>query len=84
MNAVPPTTAVKRNRAHNVDTDRLAERRDFLLVHVLPDFAGSRMDFAVRAYELQAIENVLEDRDWLAPSDRGTVRGNVRVDSLAV
>lgn len=75
---VPPTTAVKRNRAHNVDTDRLVARRAFLIGDVLPDFAEARCDFAARAYELQAIENVLVRRDVLSPTDRRTLHGNER------
>lgn len=68
---VPPSTAVKRNRAHNVDTDRLRARRAYLLAKGFRDY-DSRMDFAVRALELRAIENVLVDRRALPASERRT------------
>lgn len=73
---VPVTTAVKRKRAHNVDTARLLGRRSHLIERVMVRFEGSRADFAVRAFELQAIENVLVHRGALAEADRRTSHGN--------
>lgn len=72
---VPASTAIRRSRAHNVDTDRLMRRRAFL--HDLCIVNGgrtlaTRMDFAMRAAELTAIETALVNRGALAPADRIT------------
>lgn len=76
MDLVPPTVAVKRNRAHNVESPRLVVRRNHLLGQMATGVFDSRMDFAVRAYELQAIENVLVSRDLLSDVGRRTSPGN--------
>lgn len=77
MDFVAPSTSVKRNRAHNVDTNRLRCRRAFIISNVLGGkFDGPRCDFAARAYELQAIENVLVRREALAMTDRRTLHAN--------
>lgn len=72
---VPATTAIRRSRVGNVDTDRLMRRRAFL--HDLCIVNGgrtlaTRMDFAMRAAELTAIETALCDRGDLSPADRIT------------
>lgn len=69
MTFVPPSTAVKRNRAHNVDTDRLRARRAYLIVHLTDE--DNRHDFAMRSYELQA--TVLIDRHAIPASERRTL-----------
>jgi hypothetical protein len=71
---VPASKSIKRNRAHNVDTDRLLRRQEFLvnMIKNSNSFFEARYDFAVKALELHAIENVLEDRQ--AISTRNTVR----------
>lgn len=74
---IPPSTRLRRNRVHNHTTDTLRNRRAYMLAN-LRDIADSRMDFAYKAYELQAIENVLVDRGDLALADRRTVAGNQR------
>lgn len=79
MSSVPPTTAIRRNRAHNVDTPRLLDRRAWLIAQMSVGAFDSRMDFAVRAYELQAIENVLVHRGVLSEEARQTMYGNDRV-----
>ena len=72
---VPATTAVKRSRAHNVDTDRLLRRRTFLhgwVKHGHRQLDVTRADFGARAAELTVIENVLVDRGAIAVHDRLT------------
>lgn len=81
MSTVPATVAVKRNRAHNVDTARLVSRRLFLVEQMAAGAFDSRMDFAVRAYELQAIENVLVRREIISPEARQTLYGNDKVSA---
>jgi len=71
---VPVTTPVKRNRAQNIDTERLSARRIFLidlLVNRSRELEN-RIDFVVRVAELSCIENVLNDRGVLAVADRTT------------
>lgn len=67
---VPPSTSIRRNRAHNIDTDRLRARRAYLILNMTNE--DSRHDFAMRAYELQAIENVLVDRGAFPATERRT------------
>jgi hypothetical protein len=65
---VPATTPIKRNRAGNIDTDRLLRRRHFLIGLLIIDGGRSlatRMDFAMRAAEFTAINNVLVSRHVL-------------------
>lgn len=77
MDIVPPTAPVKRNRVANVDSIRLVRRRRYMIEN-LSTIADSRMEFAYRAYELQAIENALVTRGLLSPADRRTTYGNDR------
>ena len=57
-------TAVKRNRAGNVNTDRLIRRWAFLVgqVHLHSDTFTTRHNWVVRVAEMQAIQRVLLDR----------------------
>lgn len=73
---VHPSTRIRRNRAHNVDTDRLRNRRARLIIEMRDRVHDSRQDMAVRAYELQAIENVLVRRGKLPACERYTLAGN--------
>lgn len=73
---VHPSTPVRRNRAHNVDTDRLRNRRAFLIIGMVNRVHDSRQDMAVRAYELQAIENVLVRRGAMPACERRTLHAN--------
>lgn len=62
---VPASTRIRRSRARNVDTDRLLRRQAFL-VDLLRNNSRSfvsRHNFALRAAELAAIENALDQRD---------------------
>lgn len=72
MNTVPATTSIKRNRAANVDTDRLVRRRAHLASTTTGVHHDRRIDFVMRAAELHAIENALEDRHIVF--DRTTTR----------
>jgi hypothetical protein len=76
MNFDPATTSVRRNRAHNCDSDRLLIRRDHLLWLVFTTDGSrtipNRLNFAMRAAELSAIEDVLLSRGDLAATDRRT------------
>lgn len=76
MDLIPASTKVHRNRAHNVDSDRLNRRRVWLAENILVGFQGPRCEFAARAYELQAVENVLVSRGDLRVSQRRTLHGN--------
>lgn len=64
---IPATTAIRRSRVANIDTDRLIRRR----AQLRHDIANSnlvfdtRMDFAWRALEMRAIEDELVRRDAL-------------------
>lgn len=71
---VPPSTPVKRNRAHNIDTDRLRARRAYLILTLAngAHVYDSRIDFAYRAAELHAIENILVDRHAIPATERRT------------
>jgi hypothetical protein len=69
---VPSGTPVKRNRAANIDDDRLFRRRGFLR-HLLANpsrFDGPRSEWAFRVGELVAIESVLCTRGKLSPDHR--------------
>ena len=72
---VPSTTAVRRSRVGNIDTDRL-QRRAARLRNDIDDpefvFPGARKGFRERAAELTAIESELVRRGSLAPSNRFT------------
>jgi hypothetical protein len=72
---VPVTTPVRRNRAHNIDTPRLVARRAYLIDRIKNHSREfeNRIDFVVRAAELSAIENVLNDRGVLDVADRATL-----------
>lgn len=56
--------AVKRNRAKNIDSDRLMRRWAWLVGAVLMNSGQfrSRMDWAMRSAELSAIQQQLVDR----------------------
>lgn len=69
---VPPTTAIKRSRVGNIDTDRLRSRRLFLVV-LIKQYARMfdvRVEFVARVAELRAIEGELVARGELAPAHR--------------
>lgn len=72
---IPPSKNLRRNRVHNHTTETLRNRRAYMLAN-LRDIADSRMEFAYRAYELQAIENVLVRRGHLCVTERRTTPGN--------
>ena len=61
---VPHTTAIKRNRVGNMPMDRLLRRWSFLLsqVHFHSGSFRSRMDWAMRAAEMTAIQNEIARR----------------------
>lgn len=65
---VPASTAVKRNRVGNVDSDRLSRRRLFLidLLYMRSREIETRVEFAYRAVELHAVEAELLRRGDLA------------------
>ncbi len=68
------TTPIPRRKAVNQTTERLQARRAELL-DLIRGRSGdvvSRHEFAMRAYELHAIEDALTLRDQLAPSLRYT------------
>ena len=64
---VPASTSIDRNRAHNIDTDRLLRRREYLRVMLVEKSRSfeRRDDFALTTGELAAIENELEARGEL-------------------
>lgn len=74
MDTIPASTSIKRNRVGNVSDDRLSRRRIFLvdLITNRSDTLDSRNDFAMRAYELHAIECEMIARDILDPKDSRT------------
>lgn len=77
MNVVPPSTAVRRGRVQNVDTDRLLARQDFLHDMLLAQHGwmlDSRNDFAMRALELQAVERELVRRGVQTREDVNALR----------
>lgn len=71
---VPATTAIKRSRVHNINTERLINRRQYLVEQLTTNVSqfDQRIDFAVRAAELKAIENELVDRGVLSTEKRYT------------
>ena len=74
---VPATTACKRNRVANIDTDRLTRRRDHLapeLLHNSRQF-DHRIEFVARVAELVAIETELIGRGALDAAARVTRPG---------
>jgi hypothetical protein len=77
---IPDTTPIRRSRAMNMDNDRLFRRRAFLVRLVIINGGRSlatRMDFAMRAAELNSIENVLIARGSLPANMRAA---NVHAD----
>jgi hypothetical protein len=77
-NHVPSTTPVRRNRVANIDSDRLARRRQFLVNNIrqIARDADNRIDFVARVAELQAIEIALIQRGVLDRDDAHlTLRG---------
>lgn len=70
----PATTSCKRNRVHNIDTDRLRRRREFLVIATkqYSRMYESRCDFVARVCELAAIERELVARGMLDTSKRVT------------
>jgi hypothetical protein len=67
---VPPTTAIKRSRVGNIDTDRLRARRLFLAV-LIKQYSRTfeaRVEFVSRCAELAVIERELVKRDELCPT----------------
>lgn len=71
---VPATTAIRRSKVGNIDTDRLFRRRSVLALTVR-HFARSfeqRHDWVVRVAELVAIERELVARGDLCPTKRLT------------
>ncbi len=70
---VPATTPIKRSRVSNIDHDRLFRRRAHLVSLLIlrgGRTLATRMDFAMRAAELQAIESDLIRRGMLPASMR--------------
>ena len=61
---VPDTTAIKRSRVGNIDTDRLHRRQQRLDKDIRLSEAqfGTRIKFAYRAAELDAVEKELVGR----------------------
>jgi hypothetical protein len=61
---VPASTPIRRNRVHNIDTDRLIARREFLVTLCRHNSGtiSTRHMFAMRAAELSAIETEMFDR----------------------
>ena len=61
---VPASTRIRRSRVGNMDVARLARRYAFLLnlVHNESHTFTTRHNFAVRAAELQAVQNELRLR----------------------
>jgi hypothetical protein len=81
--SVPASTAIRRSRAHNITTDRLFRRRAFLIDLLILNGGrtlATRMDFAMRAAELTAIDNVLLSRGML-PRNHAAIR--VQSDGFA-
>jgi hypothetical protein len=72
---VPPSTSIRRSRVRNIDTDRLRNRRAYVIAqfaHAGKHFE-SRHDFAMRALELRAIETELINRNHLPATERRTL-----------
>ncbi len=70
---IPDTTAIRRSRARNMDNDRLFRRRAFLVRLVILNGGctlATRMDFAMRAAELDSIESILISRGSLPANMR--------------
>jgi hypothetical protein len=86
-NFVPSDVPVRRNRAHNVDSDRLLRRRDFLhdllFVRRGRDL-DQRFDMVVRSAEMCSVEDVLVDRGDLDPQDRHSHPPHVRRQRVVV
>jgi hypothetical protein len=61
---IPDTTAIKRSKVGNIDTDRLARRQQRLDKDIRLSEAqfGTRIKFAYRMAELDAVEKELEQR----------------------
>ena len=62
---VPDTTAIRRNRVRNIDTDRLVRRAARLRAEIADPchhYPGGRHGFAMRAAELTAINAELDRR----------------------
>ncbi len=70
----PATTACKRNRVGNLDTDRLRVRRYFLALTIMQNARqfDQRIEFAARAAELVSIERELVTRGALSDRQRVT------------
>lgn len=88
MNNVPATTAIRRNRVANIDTDRLLRRRDHLIDTLLVQGGrttpGGRMNFGFRAAELHAIRRELVARGAVsADDDAAAVRAAQDVNAFA-
>lgn len=66
---VPASTRIRRSRAHNVDSDRLARRRAFLLVPGRIGGVDSREELRARVVELAAVERELVARGLLAAAE---------------
>jgi hypothetical protein len=75
---VPANVAVKRNRVGNIDVDRLARRWAFLVgqVHFQSGDFRSRMDWAMRAAEMSAIQRELVRRG-VSADFLDSIRGQV-------
>ena len=72
---VPASTSIRRSRVHNIDTDRLQRRREFLRQQLVVERGRAierRRQFAERAGELAKIEDELERRESL-PGSRITL-----------
>lgn len=77
---VPASTAIKRNRIKNIDTDRLVARQAYLVALFdgpTSDLPDRRVEYIARASELAAIEDHLDHRGvvytrrTLTPAQRG-------------
>lgn len=69
-NEVPASTRIRPSRVHNIDTDRLQRRHDWLTEHAAelarnidgPDNPGGRKRLRELACEVLAVENELAQR----------------------
>lgn len=61
---VPASTSIRRSRTHNIDTDRLLRRQQYLVDLADDGFDNCerRREFVQYAQELFAIENELDNR----------------------
>jgi hypothetical protein len=78
---VPITTAIKRNRVGNVDSTRLLRRHSHLVDMIFVrtgDFFPARINFVMRAAELDAIEREIVRRGLTSHDQLMVMRRHAR------